>query len=243
MATLSNNDIARAIYLVSREKTHTELQEINRKVIKFLDRRRFLSKSKDILEKLNNIINIESGKITVKVLSAKKLNEELKKELIFFLKKRYGVKEILLTETLDEKLLGGIRLEVNDEIIDLIDEFKVLDTPLTKKKFELLEEGLKQNTEILKTLDKPIDSFDDILKLLTVYFFNIKGKSDFSWFKFIADCYFDGKIGVECIKYCIDHFNKHDKKIYFPEINNQFSPEEKDFFSVHDKKLHKAVTR
>ncbi len=135
MATLSNNDIARAIYLVSREKTHTELQEINRKVIKFLDRRRFLSKSKDILEKLNNIINIESGKITVKVLSAKKLNEELKKELIFFLKKRYGVKEILLTETLDEKLLGGIRLEVNDEIIDLTvkNKIKRLQEYLTRK--------------------------------------------------------------------------------------------------------------
>jgi F-type H+-transporting ATPase subunit delta len=125
MATLSNNDIAHAIYLVSKEKTHAELHEINNKVIKFLARRRLLSKTKDILERLDKIINHENKKIVVKVLSAKKLKEESKQELIFFLKKRYAVKEVTLVETIDEKLLGGVRIEVNDEIIDLTVKNKI----------------------------------------------------------------------------------------------------------------------
>jgi len=125
MATLSNNDIARAIYLVSKDKTHTELHDINNKVVKFLARRRLLSKTEDILERLDKIINHESGKIVVKVLSARKLKEELKKELIFFLKKRYKAKEVILTETIDEKLLGGIGIEINDEIIDLTVKNKI----------------------------------------------------------------------------------------------------------------------
>ncbi|MCX6751802.1 MAG: F0F1 ATP synthase subunit delta [Candidatus Nomurabacteria bacterium] len=125
MATLLNNDIARAIYLVSKDKTHTELHDVNKKVMEFLARRRLLSKTPDILERLDKIINYESEKIVVKVSSARKLKEELKKELIFFLKKRYKVKEVVLTETLDEKLLGGMRLEINDEIIDLTVKNKI----------------------------------------------------------------------------------------------------------------------
>ena len=125
MATISNNDIAQAIYLVSKDKTHPELHDLNKKVVEFLARRRLLSKTPDILERLDKIINYESEKIVVKVSSVRKLKEELKKELIFFLKKRYKVKEIILTEILNEKLLGGVRLEINDEIIDLTVKNKI----------------------------------------------------------------------------------------------------------------------
>ena len=73
MATLSNNDIAQAIYLVSKDKTSAELAPINEKIIKFLARKRLLSKSGDILEKLNKIINQKSERIVVKVSSALEL--------------------------------------------------------------------------------------------------------------------------------------------------------------------------
>jgi F-type H+-transporting ATPase subunit delta len=135
MTTISNNDIARAIYLVSKDKTSAELHETNKKVVKFLARRRLLSKSGDILERLNTIINQENERIIARVSSTKKLKEESNKELILLLKKRYGAKEVVLVETLDEKLLGGIRVEVNDEIIDLTvkNKFKKLQEYLIRK--------------------------------------------------------------------------------------------------------------
>ena len=125
MSTLSNNDIARAIYLVSKDKTHAELHNVIDKVVKFLVRKRLLSKTGDILERLNKIINNENKKIVVKLLSAKKLKEEIKKELIFFLRERYKAKGVILTEIIDEKLLGGIKVEINDEIIDLTIKNKI----------------------------------------------------------------------------------------------------------------------
>ena len=125
MATLSNNDIARAIYLISKDKTNIELHDIDKKVVKFLTRRRLLSKSRDILERLSKIINHENERIIVKISSPKKLKEESKKELTLLLKKRYEAKEVVLVETLDEKLLGGIRIELNDEIIDLTVKNKI----------------------------------------------------------------------------------------------------------------------
>lgn len=135
MATLSNNDIARTIYLVSKDKTNAELHNINSKIVKFLARKRLLSKTEDILERLDKIINHEKGKITVKILSARELKKELKKKLIFFLKKRYKAREIVLAETSDEKLLGGMKLEINDEIIDLTvkNKIKELQEHLTRK--------------------------------------------------------------------------------------------------------------
>ena len=125
MTTLSNNDIARAIYLISKDKTHLELHDVINKVVKFLIRKRLLSKTGDILDRLNKIINQENEKIVVKVLSAKKLKEKIKKELVFFLRERYKAEEIIFMETIDEKLLGGIRVEVNDEIIDLTVKNKI----------------------------------------------------------------------------------------------------------------------
>jgi len=132
MATLSNNDIARAIYLVSKEKTEVELSSINAKVIEFLNRKRLMSKVPDILDKLNKIINYEEEKLEVKVSSKIKLKDETKKELIFFLKERYKIKEVILTEKIDERLIGGMKIEIGDEIIDLT----------VKNKIKKLEEHL-----------------------------------------------------------------------------------------------------
>ena len=119
MATISNNDIANAIYLLSKDKRKEELPAVFKKITEFLNRRRLLSRAGDILEKLDKIINLKEEKIIVKVSSAKKLNEKVKQELSLFLRKRYKVKEILFIEKLNENLLGGMRLEINDEVIDL----------------------------------------------------------------------------------------------------------------------------
>jgi F-type H+-transporting ATPase subunit delta len=137
MTILSNNDIAFAIYSLSKNKSKEELPAIFKKVTKFLDRRRLLSNASDILEKLDKIINLNEGKILVKILSAKKVNEKIKKDLKLFLEKRYKVKEILFLEKLDEKLLGGIRLEINDEVIDLT----------IKRKIQKLQEYLIKKQE------------------------------------------------------------------------------------------------
>ncbi|MFA6325114.1 MAG: F0F1 ATP synthase subunit delta [Candidatus Paceibacterota bacterium] len=135
MANISNNDIAQAIFLFSKDKVESDQKIVSDKIINFLSRRRLLSKSTDILSRLDKIINIENEKIVVKVLSSKKIEEKNKDELIVYLKERYKAKEIILEESLDHKLLGGMRIEVNDEIIDLTvkNKIKKLQEHLIKK--------------------------------------------------------------------------------------------------------------
>jgi len=106
MSTATNNDIARAIYL-------------------FLVRKGLLSKSKDILSHLDKMINDEKGRVVAKVSSKDNLSEGIKKELTHFLTKRYSANEVSLVSNIDEKLLGGFRIEVNNEVIDLTIKNKI----------------------------------------------------------------------------------------------------------------------
>jgi F-type H+-transporting ATPase subunit delta len=137
MATISNNDIADTIYSLSKGKSKDQLPDIFKKVVIFLNHRNLLTRAPDILEKLDKIINKNEERIVVKVMSSKKLSDKAKKDLSIFLEKRYKIKEVLLIEKLNEKLLGGVRVEINDEVIDLT----------IKNKIEKLQEYLIKKHE------------------------------------------------------------------------------------------------
>ena len=120
---ISNNNIAEAIYLVSKSHSHDE--QFSSKVVQFLWKKRLLPKSPEILLALSKIINDKEGRIMAKVSSADKINETTNKEIAEILIKRYSAKEVNLVENLDEKLLGGFKIEVNDEVIDLTIKNKI----------------------------------------------------------------------------------------------------------------------
>ena len=124
MANISNIDIARAIYLACKDNIGNEPSFL-KDVVKFLARKRFLYRAKDILFNLEKIIHQENGIITAKVKSARILSEETKREITHSLKKLYSARKVLYEESVDKNLLGGMRIEVNDEIIDLTVKNKV----------------------------------------------------------------------------------------------------------------------
>ena len=131
MAILSNNDIARAIYLVLKDN-HLEarppsgdLASKYDRIVKFLYRKRLLFKAPLILSQLKKIINQEKGRIVAKISSVETLSRQTKMHLEQVFKKRYSAKEVFIEEKLDGKLLGGIRVEINDEVIDLTIKNKI----------------------------------------------------------------------------------------------------------------------
>jgi len=134
MATISNNDIANAIYIGSKNKTGKDLEVFVNNVVRFLVRKKLLAKSNHILEKLEKKLNKEEGIVKAKIGSASKLDENTKKELTNFLLKKYNGKSILFTEEIDAKFVGGVRIEVDDEVIDLtiFNKLKKLQTHLTR---------------------------------------------------------------------------------------------------------------
>jgi len=119
MATLTNNDIARAIYLSTKDKEGAHLKDELKQVTQFLDRRRLLSKSKEILNSLEKIINEKEGILTATISSAEKISHKTKEDVVHLLKHRYEAKEAVVEEKIDKSLLRGIKIEVRDEVIDL----------------------------------------------------------------------------------------------------------------------------
>ncbi len=119
MAKLSNNDIAQSIYLITKDKTGSELKDALGKVVVFLNNKRLLGKTAPILMSLQKIINKKEGIVEVTTKSGKDLSPHAKHELKEELSKRYKAKEIILNEKVDKSILGGVRIEVNDEVIDL----------------------------------------------------------------------------------------------------------------------------
>ena len=132
MATLSNKDIANAIYGFLKDKNGS--RDAFREVVKFLQKKRLLGRSKAILESLRRVVNEEEGELEAEVQSVRSLPDKNKKEISEFLKRKYGAKQLILKESLDEKLLGGFRIEVKDEVIDLTSRNKLrkLQAHLTK---------------------------------------------------------------------------------------------------------------
>src|SRR3990167_5646844 len=86
MSTISNNDIAKAIYLASKDKSSTEMHQVHKKVVEFLTRKKFMSRVAVILEQLKKVINFENGIVSATVLSAHRVHEKEEKDLVHFLK-------------------------------------------------------------------------------------------------------------------------------------------------------------
>jgi F-type H+-transporting ATPase subunit delta len=119
MAVISNNDIARAVYLATKDKSTAEMADVSKKVVTFLSKRRLLGKSKNILVELGKMVNKEEGRIVAKVYSAIPLDLKMRAYLEQAIKKRYSATHVVLNERVDSGLVGGVRIEVNDELIDL----------------------------------------------------------------------------------------------------------------------------
>ena len=125
MTAISNNDIARAIYLSTKDKQASELSHLFPKITQFLYRKRLLSEAPDILSRLDKMIDKGEGRVVATISSREPLHENIKKEIAHILKEKYSAQKVLLVENINEKLLGGFKIEINNEVIDLTIKNKI----------------------------------------------------------------------------------------------------------------------
>lgn len=118
MATISINNIARAIYESTLEKSGESLNIVTKRAIDMISKKHLMSKSNEILNELEKIIDKKDEVVRAKISSRIKLGKKITDEIDDFIKKRYKAKKIVLEYIIDEKLLGGIKIEIGDEIID-----------------------------------------------------------------------------------------------------------------------------
>lgn len=118
MATISINNLARAIYESSKGKDGDELDIAMKNAVNIISKKHLLSKSKEIINQLQIISDKNEGVIRAKISSKVKLEQKIVIEIEDFIKKRYQAQNTVLDFEIDDKLLGGIKIEIGDEIID-----------------------------------------------------------------------------------------------------------------------------
>jgi len=118
MATISIKNLAHAIYESSCGKDGAELDRVVQNTIHLISQKHLMNKSKEILASLEKIIDKNEEIVRATISSRVKLEKKIINEIEDFIKKRYKAKNTVLEFKIDEKLLGGIKIEIGDEIID-----------------------------------------------------------------------------------------------------------------------------
>jgi len=119
MAKISVNNLAEAIYLSLEEKEGSSFDNTINDVVLLLKEKHLLGKKDLILEALQKIIDDDGKIIRARVSSKNKITDTGIKEIEEFIKKKYQAKEVVVEEMQKKELLGGIKIEIRDEILDI----------------------------------------------------------------------------------------------------------------------------
>ncbi|MCX7703604.1 MAG: ATP synthase F1 subunit delta [Planctomycetota bacterium] len=128
-SVLSNPDLSNfllnpAVASHIKEKLiHSALKDVslNPKVVDFLRLlaiKRRLNLLTDIAEEFERLMRERLNEQEVLVKSAYPLTQEEKERISAFLRRRYGKQEIILKETVDKELIGGIWIKIGDKVLD-----------------------------------------------------------------------------------------------------------------------------
>jgi len=118
MAKISPKHIAEAIYTATTGKTGNDLAFILQCSVKMLQKKKMLNKSSEVLSALQNIFDKKTNTIRVKVFTAKNIVQDGKKKLENEIKDKYKAEKVISEFFEDKELLGGMRVEVGDEVLD-----------------------------------------------------------------------------------------------------------------------------
>ena len=119
MARISTKNVAEAIYSSSKNKSGAELDVALKMAVEFLAKKDLLSKAPEILQKLGQICDNEQGILRARVLSRKPLARKATDEVESLLTNRYKSKSPVLEWKEDDSLIGGVRIETKEEVIDM----------------------------------------------------------------------------------------------------------------------------
>ena len=104
--------------LAVKADSQAEIDRLVKNFVQLLRENMDLKKQAEILRELELLFNQAENKVKVKVASAKKLGAEDIKHLTLALKKFGQYKTVEIENEVDEKLIGGLRLQLGWQVTD-----------------------------------------------------------------------------------------------------------------------------
>jgi len=119
MLNISTKKIAQAVYEASKDREGEDLETILTSTTDFLMERNMMGKAPEVLSHLQKIIDKNESKIRAHIETPYPLSDKTREAISDELKKRYKVNKIHLEIVENKKHLGGIKVQVGDEVINL----------------------------------------------------------------------------------------------------------------------------
>ncbi len=119
MIKIRPKEMALLLLELTRGKSEVETQPILAEYVKLLSKKRLLSKADKIIQIYRTLYNTEENIAEVTVSLVSRLDPDTRIQLREALKKRLGAREVHMLEKVDERLLGGIKVQVKDTVYDM----------------------------------------------------------------------------------------------------------------------------
>ena len=110
--------MAQAMYDATKGKSGSSLDLALKRSVKVLENKRMIGNSKNVLSALEDIIDKKEGIVRMKATTAHKIGGEERKKIENEIKEKYKAKSVESIFFERPELLGGIRVEVGDEVLD-----------------------------------------------------------------------------------------------------------------------------
>lgn len=118
MKKISSKNIAEAVYEAIENKSGQDLAVVLKRSAQIIKDKRMLGKSDEILYALQNIFDKKTGTVRIKITAAKNIKQEERNKLENEIKERYKAQNVISEFFEKKELLGGVRVEVGDEVLD-----------------------------------------------------------------------------------------------------------------------------
>jgi len=115
---ITSKQYAQTLYDLTDGQSKPEIEKAVADFARYIYRNRKLKLAGKIIEQFAAIYNKKKGIVEAEVVSRKKLDDAGAKKINHFVKEKYRAKEVVLKNSVDENIKGGIILKVGDEILD-----------------------------------------------------------------------------------------------------------------------------
>jgi len=115
---ISAKQYAQTLYELTDGKTKSEIEKSVADFARYIYKERKLKLADKIIDQFRKIYNEKNDIVEAEVVSAKKLESPQVGKVKSYVKEKYGAKEVILKNTVDDSIKGGIILKVGDEVVD-----------------------------------------------------------------------------------------------------------------------------
>jgi len=109
---------AKSLYEITAGKTEQEIASLVKGFFDVLVKNRQLKLVNNIIERFSEISNKAQGIVEAEIVSVKILDSDTLKKIELFIINKYSAKKVIIKNTVNEKIKGGLIIKVGDELLD-----------------------------------------------------------------------------------------------------------------------------